>query len=66
MTTATKTHKYKGETIEPCECEKYHAGYRWRIRAYHSPTGIPWSESECWHSTTLAAMREYIDEFSAD
>lgn len=55
------THTYKGSRIEACECERHAQGYRWRIIATHGTTGLNWSESESYHTRTLAEMREHVD-----
>lgn len=55
-------YRYRGMRIRECMCERYNQGKRWFVQTYHSPTGIPWSESECRHYVSLNAARAGINE----
>ena len=64
MTTATRTHRYLGEIIEPCESAIQGPGTRhlgqWIVRTYHRPSGLPWSDQECPHFPTMADAQLWI------
>ena len=58
-------HKYRGQTIYPCERARGEHRGRWIIQSYHE-SGMPWADEECTHTVTLAAAREIIDQRLAE
>ena len=56
----TRAHKYRGEEIVPCQCERYSQERRWTIVSY--VRGMRYFESQSLHCATLAEARAHIDE----
>lgn len=60
-----RTHKYRGREIRPASeivKDGQNNPYRWYVTSTHAPTGLPYDESNCSHTYTLAHARRCIDD----
>ena len=58
-----RTHKYRGQTIKPCEFAIGEHRGRWAVRTRHI-TGVPFADDFCAHYQTLAEAKAAIDEWT--
>ena len=52
--------QYRGRAIYECEWVKGEHSGRWIVQTYHQPTGLPWSDANCPHFSTLAQAKAWI------
>ena len=55
-------HKYRGQTIYPCERARGEHRGRWVVGGYHAPTGMPYADELCPHFQSLADARAWIGD----
>ena len=58
-----KTRTYFGRRILPCSYQSsIQAGFRWYLKSFHAPTGIPWGEENSSRFRSLRAAKEAVRE----